>query len=306
VDEHEVRSAIVLPLIVHGAVYGCLGVGSTMPHQFSERHFHIAQAFAERMAQALWNTRLYQLEQDRARAAEHLAALRNELVSTVSHELRTPLTAVLGYAEMLEGHWPRLNDQQRRAYLERIVLAANRQRQLIDDLLRAGSYANEKLTVRCEDLVVLDVAARATELVRASFTQQRIDEGGPPDLVARADPALLEQILVNLLDNAAKYSPEGAPVELAWEQEGDYVAIRVHDRGPGIPEAGREILFSRFGRVPGSRIRAGHVGTGLGLYLGRAQADAMGGALELESTGTSGSTFRLRLPRGGQRTCGSP
>ena len=74
------------------------------------------------------------------------------------------------------------------------------------------------------------------------------------------------------------------------------VVVRVRDHGPGIPEEGRSILFSRFGRVPGSRMRAGHVGTGLGLYLGRAYAEAMGGTLDLESTGEEGSTFCLRLP----------
>ena len=72
--------------------------------------------------------------------------------------------------------------------------------------------------------------------------------------------------------------------------------IRVHDRGPGIPIGGRDVLFTRFGRVPGSRTRAGRVGTGLGLYLGRQLAEAMGGDLDLERSGADGSVFRLRLP----------
>jgi signal transduction histidine kinase len=84
------------------------------------------------------------------------------------------------------------------------------------------------------------------------------------------------------------------------------VVVCVHDRGPGIPEHGREHLFARFGRVPGGRIRAGRVGTGLGLYLGRQIAEAMGGTLDLESTGPGGSTFRLRLPSASPSTVAAP
>jgi signal transduction histidine kinase len=99
-----------------------------------------------------------------------------------------------------------------------------------------------------------------------------------------------------MMDNAAKYSPEGSPIIVWWGPEDDNGSLRVLDRGPGVPPHGRELLFSRFGRVPGSRMRAGRVGTGLGLYLGRGLAKAMGGDLDLESTGGEGSTFRLRLP----------
>ncbi len=299
VDEHEVRSAISLPLIVHGEVHGCLIAGGATPSHFTASHLRIAQAFAERMTQALWNARLYQLERERARAAEHLAALRNEFVSTVSHELRTPLTTVLGYAEMLEGHWSRFSDSQRHMHLKRVVLAANRQKKLIDDLLRAGTYEGEKLTVQREPVQVPNVVAKAIEAVNASYADQSINAAGPLDMAALADPSCLEQVLTNLFDNAAKYSPAGAPIEVWWRQEEERVLISVRDHGPGIPDEGRGVLFTRFGRVPGSRTRAGRVGTGLGLYLGRAYAEAMGGTLDLESTGDAGSTFCLRLPAAG-------
>jgi signal transduction histidine kinase len=104
------------------------------------------------------------------------------------------------------------------------------------------------------------------------------------------------QVLANLLDNAAKYSPEDSPITVNWAVEDQMVALRVIDRGSGVPEEGRDQLFSRFGRLTGSRIRAGRVGTGLGLYLSRRLAIAMGGDIDLEATGSSGSTFRVRLP----------
>ena len=111
----------------------------------------------------------------------------------------------------------------------------------------------------------------------------------------RGDAEWLVRILVHLLDNATKYS-EGRPVVVSWEAEGELAVVRVHDQGPGIPEQGRELLFTCFGRNAG-RIRAGRVGTGLGLFLGRRLAQALGGDLDLEATGPAGSTFRLSIPR---------
>jgi PAS domain S-box-containing protein len=110
VGEHELGSLMVIPLIVHGETYGCLGVGSRAAGAFTQHHFRVACSFAERVGQALWNARLYELEQERARAAEHLASLRSDFVAAVSHELRTPLAAALGFAEMLEGRWAQLTD----------------------------------------------------------------------------------------------------------------------------------------------------------------------------------------------------
>ncbi len=309
VGEQETRSAILQPIIVRGETYGALGLGSVTPYRFTERHVYIAQAFAERLGQALWNARLYQLEQERARAAERLAALRNDFVTAVNHELRTPLTAALGYAELLAGQWSQLSDAQRQLHVQRIVLAANRQKRLIDDLLRAGTYEEHQLSARQEHVRVLEVVARARALANASYAEQRIDAVGSPDLEAVADPSHLEQVLVNLLDNAAKYSPEGSPIEVRWATEDGMAVIRVRDHGHGIPEEGRGILFTRFGRLPGSGMRPGRVGTGLGLYLGRAYAEAMGGSLDLEVTGASGSIFCLRLPvhcpeTAGRECCG--
>jgi PAS domain S-box-containing protein len=294
--QHEIRSAIIIPLVVHGEVYGCLSVGSTMPNVYDVRHYRVAFAFGERIVQALWNARLYQLEQERARAAEQLAALRSDFVAAVSHELRTPLTAVLGYAELLKGRWEMLSDQQRRSFIDLIAAAANRQKLLVEDLLRVSRLDTAEPTIRHEPIRVVDAIRGATAVVNGAYSDQRITSEGPPQLAVLADASLMERILINLIDNAAKYSAEGSPVGVTWMGEGDMCVVRVHDRGPGIPEEARGILFSRFGRVPGSRMRAGRVGTGLGLYLGREYAQAMGGSLELESTNHTGSVFCLRLP----------
>jgi PAS domain S-box-containing protein len=293
---HELRSIILLPLLIQGKLYGCLRVSSFTPGFYHQEHFQVARAFAERIAQALWNARLYQLEQHRARAAEELASLRNDFVASVSHELRTPLAAMLGYGELLQAHWDRMSDTDRRAKVDRIVVAANRQRKLVEDLLRETSLEESAPVLSRKPLSLADTVTRAAHTVRETYLGQTIEATGPANLMVLADPIQTEQILINLVDNAAKYSPEGSPVLISWSLEGIIAAVRVRDKGPGIPTEGREILFTRFGRVPGSRMRAGRVGTGLGLYLSRAFATAMGGSLDLEATGTDGSTFTLRLP----------
>ena len=234
---------------------------------------------------------------ERARAAsDELAKLRSDFVAAVSHELRTPLTAVVGYAELLQAFWSTMDDAQRLSRIERIVEAANRQKRLVEDLLTLTQLEAHSPSPIIAPVDLRLVVERAAREVQGAYPGQRIDEEGPPELRVLADQAKVLQILTNLIDNAAKYSPEGSPIQVSWGIEEGESVVRVSDNGPGIPEAGREQLFTRFGRIPGSRIRAGHVGTGLGLYLGRQLARAMGGDLDLNQTGPTGTSFSLRLP----------
>ena len=235
-------------------------------------------------------------------AAEDLARLRSDFVATVSHELRTPLTSIIGYGEMLEARWTTLSDEQRHDWLARIVLSANRQKTLVDDLMLLSRLEHEFPDVNPTETNVSMAVERAMAEVLGSYPDQRVEVHGPLDLCARADLARTVQILANLVDNAAKYSDSGSTVWVDWEEHDGLVQIHVRDAGRGIPLEGCNRLFTRFGRIPGSSIRAGHVGTGLGLYLGRLWARAMGGDIDLEQTGPEGSIFVLRLvPAGNQR-----
>lgn len=236
-----------------------------------------------------------EVEQARA-AAEELARLRSDLVAAVSHELRTPLTAIIGFSELLLQRWPHLSEEKRVQRVTNIVAAAHRQARLVDDLLLLSRLDTQAPEITCTQIAIAPLARRAAEEVQGSYPGQIVDLAGAAGVAAHADPERTLQILINLLDNAAKYSPEHSPIALSWEQKAGHVVVRVRDRGPGIPAQGRERLFTRFGRVPGSRMRAGRVGMGLGLYLGQQLAQAMAGTLDLEHTGPRGSTFRLCLP----------
>ena len=238
-----------------------------------------------------------QRDAERARAAAlELAQLRADFVAAVSHELRTPLTAIIGYGEMLQARWDVLSESDRLLRLGRIVLSANRQKRLVEDLLLLSQVDEGIAPPRSAPINVAAVARAVASETRTTYNDQYVELDGADDMFAFADRERAIQILASIADNAAKYSPEGSPIFIRWTADGKNVAIRVFDTGSGIPDHGRERLFTRFGRIPGSRIRSGHVGTGLGLYLGQRLARAMDGDLILEETGAGGSVFKLVLP----------
>jgi signal transduction histidine kinase len=167
---------------------------------------------------------------------------------------------------------------------------------MVEELLLLSRLEMGALEPKVKSTALARIVDRAAGEVRASYHGQRIDVEGPGDLKVWADPDRTLQILVNLVDNAAKYSPEGASIRVSWDADGSRAVVMVQDSGPGVPAEGRERLFTRFGRIPGSQTRAGHAGTGLGLYIGRTLARAMGGEVDLASTSPNGSAFRLTLP----------
>jgi PAS domain S-box-containing protein len=296
VGANRTRSVIAVPLRSEEGVLGAFQIHSTIPQRYEEHHLVLAQAFGVRIVQALRNAQLHVAEQRRAAAAEELARLRSDFVSAVNHELRTPLTVLLGFTELLQSRWMDIDAERRTTYLERISAAAHRQLRLVHDLLDASRVESPEFHCERRPFTLRSTIEQAADEVRSTYPGQRVDLHGPDELRVDGDAARTQQILANLIDNAAKYSPEGSPVEVAWGLEGEQVVTRVRDCGPGIPEAGQAQLFTRFGRLAGSQTRSGRSGTGLGLYLSRMLARSMGGDLDLEGTGSHGSTFRLLLP----------
>jgi K+-sensing histidine kinase KdpD len=148
--------------------------------------------------------------------------------------------------------------------VQRILKAANREKRLVEDLLRVSRVEAGHASVRRQGLPRIEVVARAAETARASYPDQLIDITRPPGLRAVADRTYAEQVLINLLDNTAKYGLKRL-VEVVWTAEDGIAVVRVRDHGPGVPQEGRHLLFTRFGRIPGSGMRSGHVDTGLGL-----------------------------------------
>jgi len=287
----------LLALQAHGTVHGWIAAVGPLVMFASLCLLAVMSSVAEGRRGVVREQRQQALvEAARAEAVEQMAQMRSDFVSTVSHELRTPLTAIIGYGELLASRWDHIGDDHRREQVQHIVAAANRQLRLVQDLLLLSRLESGPVRVAATTVNLREQLQRATQDVRAAYGDTRVDLAGPPDLAVRADPDRLMQVLVNLLDNAVKYSPAGSPVDMRWACDDAMATLWVQDRGTGIPEQHRSLLFTRFGRVPGTQPRSGRCGTGLGLYLSRQLAEAMQGTLDLAASGPTGTTFCLRLP----------
>jgi two-component system phosphate regulon sensor histidine kinase PhoR len=227
-----------------------------------------------------------------------LEMVRREFVAHVSHELKTPVTAITGCAETLLG--PGVDDPSDRArFLDIILRQSSRLASIIEDLLelaRIESLEDQGPVERpCQSVRnVLLAAVQACE-ARAESRCIRLLVDAPDDLSAPLHAALLERAVVNLLDNAIAYSPEGETVRITANQDRDAVLIAVHDRGCGIEAVHLPHLFERFYRVDKSRSRK-LGGTGLGLSIVKHIVQLHGGEVTVVSTPGKGSTFTIRLP----------
>jgi signal transduction histidine kinase len=221
--------------------------------------------------------------------------LKDEFIAIVSHELRTPLTSVYGAAMTLERH--ALEPERQRALLEIISTEAARLSRLLDDILwvsRLDSGRARPFITRVEPLpLTADVVdATRTHLPHGLSLELLHDDPAPPEVAA--DPDKLRQVLVNLIENAVKYSQEGQ-IEVRVARRDGRVRFSVRDEGLGIPTIQQERIFEKFFRLD-PNMTQGVGGTGLGLYICRQLIDAMHGEIWVESLPGRGSTFTFELP----------
>lgn len=229
--------------------------------------------------------------------------IRRDFVANASHELRTPLTAVRGYAETLRDG--ALSDPETaRRFVDMIHKHTLRLQRLVDDLLALSRAEAPELAY---DLQPVDAADVVTDVVRSleSAAEEKaigLSTDLPADLpAALASAAALDEILVNLVDNAIKYTPAGGSVTVAAFHDDGRVRLEVRDTGPGIPAASLGRIFERFYRVDQGRSRE-LGGTGLGLSIVKHLAQRMGADVGVESHLGEGSTFRVTLPAAGPRS----
>ncbi len=228
---------------------------------------------------------------------KRLEQVRREFVANVSHELRTPLTAIKGYAETLRDGG--LRDAARAAeFVEVIHRHAGRLAALIEDLLDLSSVEQGQARLVLCPVSLRDVVAQAETVTRPAAKERghAVTVDVPRDLPdVLADRDRLAQVLINLLDNAVKFTPEGGRIEVGARPSGGRVVVSVSDNGVGIPPEDIGRIFERFYRVDRSRDRRDG-GTGLGLAISKHLTQAMGGTIEVDSRPGSGTTFRIFLP----------
>ncbi len=229
-----------------------------------------------------------------------LENMRKDFVANVSHELKTPITAIKGSVEtLLDGA---LSDpESARRFLQIIARQGDRLNLIIDDLLTLSRIEQEadRREIALQRTPLQEVLRAAVQAcsVAAAGRKVLIDLEVPEGLEVQVNPALLEQAVINLIDNAVKYSPADTRVRVEAEASGEGVSVRVRDQGCGIPREHLPRLFERFYRVDKARSRKAG-GTGLGLAIVKHIVQAHGGRIEVESAPGEGSTFTILLPGG--------
>ncbi len=252
-------------------------------------------ALADQAAVAIERTQLA-ADVDRAKLAAEADRLRSALLTSISHDLKTPLAAILGAAGTLKEFAPALPDEARVELLSTVIDESERLNRFIANLLDMTRIESGAMEPNVGFHYVGDIVGTALSRAKKIIGLRKTEVAIPPDLpMLRVDPVLFEQVLFNLLDNAAKYAPEGSLVRIqAWTDDG-WVVLQVMDEGPGIPAEDLERVFDTFYRVrKGDQVTAG---TGLGLSISRGFIEAMGGTITAERRADrSGAIFTIRMP----------
>ncbi|HVA33321.1 MAG TPA: ATP-binding protein [Candidatus Baltobacteraceae bacterium] len=227
------------------------------------------------------------------RRYREIEQLKNEIVAAVSHELKTPISTIKAYANTLREN-PEAVAEQRDDFLRVIDEQTDRLTRVVDDLLLASRVDAEQLLKRRIDIPLEEVVDAALLALAFDDTQHPLTVR-TAGIALSGDPEKLRDILLQLIDNAAKFSPLGSPIEIVGEMARGETIVRVADRGVGIPDEHLPYIFERFYRVE-SQLTAQAGGNGLGLSIVAALVRAHGGAIAVHSEAGKGTTFTIHLP----------
>ena len=292
---------LAVPLVVGGAVTGLLAAAMRQPSTAADES--ILSALADQAAVALENARLggeVRLEmEDRLRASEGATSAKDRALATLAHDIRSPLGAIQGYCELLEDEiYGPINDRQREA-LGRVRMSGRHLLSLLDNVMDMARISAGVVQVGAEPVVLADVAREAVHMLipAADAKLQTLQLGRMAPVTVTADHARVRQILVNLIGNAVKFTPQDGGISVTTavlNRDGvRWGEVRVADSGPGIAPVEQASIFQPYYRSEGT---AAAPGVGLGLAISRALVEQMGGELDLESEPGAGSTFIIRLP----------
>jgi signal transduction histidine kinase len=300
--EHALRACWSSPIRCRDEVVGTFAVYHHTPYEPDERDRELVRRFTHLASLAV--------EYDRAsteREARHAAELgrqsaeranlaKSQFVTALSHELRTPLQSITGFTENLR--MLDLSPDQRRDALDRISFAASHILSIVDDVLDLARVEAGAMPITVDEFDVADAIAATTDLAqplaeRRGIAVEHRGDGVP----VRADRRRLQQVVLNLVANAIRFSPSGSTIRITTERADRVARVHVIDDGPGIPADLLARLFVPFDRLGADAGREG--GAGLGLVLARRLTEAMGGTLDLDSVVGRGTHVTITLPRPG-------
>jgi K+-sensing histidine kinase KdpD len=286
-----------VPMVTEGRVVGVLGLSFQHARTHDEGEWELLRAAAQHAALALERAQLYEATQQAHAAARDALRARDDFISLAAHELRTPITSLRAFASLLD----RRLREDRSVDLPAIrlgIAAIDRQSArlttLVAQLLDVARLEGGQLAMTRAQVNLADLTREIVEQHRVIVPAHALVIDAPEPVVALVDALHLEQVLANLLGNAAKFSPVGSTIEAEVRSEGDrWATIAVRDHGPGVPLAMADRAFGRYVRQGGAE---NPTGLGLGLFISREIARLHGGDLTLESPEDGGARFVVRLP----------
>ncbi len=289
VDLEKLNVAVAIPILVDQKSIGMFLVGEKLSGDaYTKNEIEFLTIVANQTATAIEKARFWQEDQ-----------MKTEFVSIASHELLTPTAAIKGYLSMILDDNMGEIDEQARAFLVKVFNSADRLSHLVEDLLNVSRIESGRLKVNKREFSLLDSAKRAADELQVNAKNKNIDLAMVMPQVALpnvyADPDHIYRVLVNLISNAIKYTPQGWVRCFVTQYDPNIILFSVSDSGLGIPSDSLPHLFEKFYRADRREI-AGIQGTGLGLYISKKIIELMGGQLWVASEVGKGTTFYFTLP----------
>jgi signal transduction histidine kinase/CheY-like chemotaxis protein len=293
------RSLVAVPMLREGRVVGAMVVRRHVPGYVPQEICDLLETFAGQSALALINAKLYRQLERQSAALEVASQHKSEFLASMSHELRTPLNAIIGFSEvLLERMFGELNERQD-DYLRDIWSSGKHLLELLNDILDLSKIEAGQMVLNRSQFAVRESLEYCLSMVRERALKQRILlslEVDPQVGVLDADRLRFRQVVLNMLSNAVKFTPEGGRVDVCASIRGQDLVVEVTDTGPGVPAEDRQRIFDAFQQ--GARHPEQTEGTGLGLTLSKRILELHGGRIWVESEAGQGSTFGIALPVG--------
>ena len=293
------RALLSVPLLREDQIIGSLSFNRKAPGEFPPEVVDVLKTFATQSALAIQNARLFREIADKSAQLEAASRHKSEFLANMSHELRTPLNAIIGFSEVLaERMFGDVNAKQAE-YLQDILESGRHLLSLINDILDLSKIEAGHMELERADFDLPSAIENALILVRERASRRGITLGHTLDErlgVIGGDERKVKQVLLNLLSNALKFTPEGGRIDVGGRLDGEVAEVSVTDTGIGIASADQEAVFEEFRQVGTAERKA--EGTGLGLALTRKFVELHGGTIWVRSELGRGSTFTFTLPVG--------
>jgi signal transduction histidine kinase len=291
------HALLAVPLLREDQIIGSLSFNRKAPGEFPPEVVDVLKTFATQSALAIQNARLFREIADKSAQLEAASRHKSEFLANMSHELRTPLNAIIGFSEVLaEGMFGEINQKQTE-YLQDILESGRHLLSLINDILDLSKIEAGRMELELSDFHLPSALENALILVRERASRREIRLGHTIDTqlgMISGDERKVKQVLLNLLSNALKFTPEGGRIDVGARLHDGVAEVSVADTGIGIAPADQDAVFEEFRQVGTADKKS--EGTGLGLALSRKFIELHGGRIWVKSELGTGSTFTFTLP----------